>query len=77
MAKRSGGKIGSKVVMPVEHAFNTTEEILHRDILTRQSTPTDSHPTFTQIGPEDSGGNLAQPSMRDVSGHFKFSKGIR
>ncbi len=69
-----GGSIGSKVSIPEDRAFGTSGEIAGRDSEAHQEAST----TFVQLGPEDSGGNVAtmdsNPGNR--SGRFKWSKGV-
>ncbi len=72
--RKGGGMIGSKVAIPEDRAYATPGEISGREHEAHQETPT----TFNQIGPSDSGGNVATMDQNPAnrSGRFKWSRGV-
>lgn len=72
MARGRGGRIGSETSIRGKFALGTDEEIRNRDSNTFQNPAT----SFGQIGPGDSGSNLAEPDglRKRVSGDAHFTR---
>jgi hypothetical protein len=69
MARGGGSRIGTKITLKTKYAYGDPEEIANRDKGGFQPRAT----SFSQISPNDSGGNLNVPPHGVRSGKFKFN----